>query len=184
MKLPSSEWSKSHTDPHHNIISNKMEIFEEVDIVLCCLDIEHLLLLLGISWFCSHLMLSMMCSFAILSLCGGAAMDIGVRVCGWMRASVWWCSIPPLPISPPSESLQIDGGNEDTCYKGCMVSCLSYVTFASFEDVSVKGLPFSAEPRSPTSHLESASAGHIILKRLHTSTFKISRWTSAFARVH
>ena len=83
MKLPSSEWSKSHTDLHHNIISNKMEIFEEVDIVLCCLDMEHLLLLLSFSWFCSHLMLSMMCiCFAILSLCGGAAMDIGVRVCG------------------------------------------------------------------------------------------------------
>ena len=45
--------------------------------------------------------------------------------------------------------------------KGCMVSCLSYVTFAFFEDVSVKGLPFSAEPRPPASHLESTSYAEI-----------------------
>ena len=31
------------------------------------------------------------------------------------------------------------------CHNRCMVSCLSYVTFASFEDVSVKSLPFSAD---------------------------------------
>ena len=68
-------------------------------------------------------------------------------------------SIPPLAISPPSESLH--GGNEDPCYKGCMVSCLSYVTFAFFEDVSVKVLPFSAEPRPPASQLESTSYAEI-----------------------
>ena len=32
-----------------------------------------------------------------------------------------------------------------SCHKRCMVSCLSYVTFAFFEDVSVKSLLFSAD---------------------------------------
>ena len=89
----------------------------------------------------------------------GAVVDIGVcrcvgenALCGCM-CQYGVCSIPPLAISPPSESSH--GGNEDTCYKGCMVSSLFYVTFAFFEDVSVKGLPFSAEPRPPASHLES-----------------------------
>ena len=66
------------------------------------------------------------------------------------------CLIYLLAISRPSESSQIDGGNEDTLSQK-VYGKLS-VTFASFEDVSVKSLPFSAD-----------HPGYLMLFRKHVS---------------
>ena len=64
--------------------------------------------------------------------------------CGWgCMCQYGVCLIYLLAISRPSESSQIDGGNEDTLSQK-VYGKLS-VTFASFEDVSVKSLLSSAD---------------------------------------
>ena len=67
------------------------------------------------------------------------------------------CSIPPLAISPPAESSQIDGGNEDTLSQKVYGELSVLCHFCFLWGVSVKSLPFSAEPRPPASHLKSTS---------------------------
>ena len=71
-------------------------------------------------------------------------------------------------LSRPTESSQNDGGNEDTrtaessqnedILSQKVYGELSYVTFATFEEVSVKSLPFSAD-----------HPGYLMLFRKHVS---------------
>ena len=68
------------------------------------------------------------------------------------------CSTYPLAISRPSESSQIDGGNEDILSQKVYGELSVLCHFCLLEDVSVKSLPFSAD-----------HPGYLMLFRKHVS---------------
>ena len=55
------------------------------------------------------------------------------------------CSIPPLAITRPTESSQIDGGNEDILSQNVYGELFVLCHFCLLWGVNVKGLPFSAD---------------------------------------
>ena len=68
------------------------------------------------------------------------------------------CSIPPLAITRPTESSQIDGGNEDILSQKVYGELFILYHFCLLWGVKVKGLPFSAD-----------HPGYLMLFRKHVS---------------